>query len=730
MLNLQKIKLLSKDLVNYLIATAILFLVVGIYFRFEALEAVRITEWITRDFDRAFHLFDGDYIPLAGPERNAGGRLLGPFLYFFLTIPLFVNYSYESIYVFNLILNIGSVVFFFWFIHKYFGIVTSSIASILLSVNLVHIDSAGFPINPTFMLPLLFVYLRLFFKIAIDNKTSYVPWIFVVISLGIQMHFSMATYYLAPLVVCLLFKIKIKLRQIGATALLVGFCFVPYLIYKQQYYEVNLEITKTFFHQDYSFLSLLKIFSLQNVLFRINQGTSLYGYYSIPSYVVQIEYFFSVISFYGLTIFIGMKLIGNGIQSCKKEIIIFLVFYIPALIYEITNPQTGWHFWHYFIFIPPMIMIKGRFCGLILENLNSKVFKNATCILLIGIMGIVNWKVFQNINILNSTSSLIIKNANFYISKNLKSNLNALLHGLNLNAKEFFERVYIQGLPIGSLKYLELSKDSSFNSKEASKEINSCFYVVFGYKVEKEKFYLNNDFLIYGKMNGLEILKDRFLDVKAPQIIKGDKYNSKSVFMVYPYRPKLNQPCYTNTRSAFAVGKQIDNYLKSSFAINKEKDHELIAKQLTEQIVFDEFSLLNKLKKKIIFFDPKINTPIQIDFVIENLDGKYRVRTELIYYSWGKEARDYFKVKQLDLKIIGKNQTIIPVEISIINSDSWIANKTLDTVTENFSWYREFDLPEGVDLKKDNFQIKLLWDVRFPSRKDKCCLKFETDIQP
>ena len=80
---------------------------IGIYFRFEAFEVVRINEWVIRDFDRAFHLFDGDYIPLAGSERNAGGRLLGPFLYFFLTIPLFFSYSYESIYAFNLVLNVA-----------------------------------------------------------------------------------------------------------------------------------------------------------------------------------------------------------------------------------------------------------------------------------------------------------------------------------------------------------------------------------------------------------------------------------------------------------------------------------------------------------------------------------------------------------------------------------------------------------------------------------------------
>ena len=93
MSQLNKISLILKTVNGRLIFAAIIFFIIGVYFRIEALEVIRLTEWITRDFDRTFHLFDKDYIPLAGPERNAGGRLLGPFLYFFLTIqffPLFI----------------------------------------------------------------------------------------------------------------------------------------------------------------------------------------------------------------------------------------------------------------------------------------------------------------------------------------------------------------------------------------------------------------------------------------------------------------------------------------------------------------------------------------------------------------------------------------------------------------------------------------------------------------
>ncbi len=726
--NSQKIKFYLKDTDNYLLFSALFFLLIGIYFRFEALEVVRITEWVARDFDRAFHLFDGNYIPLAGSERNAGGRLWGPFLYFFTAIPLLFNYSYESIYVFNLILNVGSILFTCWLVHKYFGVVTASIVSILLSVNVVHLDSVGLPINPTFMLPALFVYLWLLFKVAIENKTSYVPWVFVTISLGIQMHFSMATYYLVPLVVCLLFKIKIPLRQIFVTFVLTSICFIPYLIYKQQYYEVNLEITKTFFNQDYSFLSLLKIISLQNVFHRINQGTSLYGYYSVPDYIVQIEFYFSTISFYGLILFVAFRASRNSIQFCKKEIIIILAFYIPALIYEITNPPTGWHFWHYFIFVPLTILIKGRFCGLIIESISLEIYKNSVIALFVFFIGCISFKNLKNVYLQNFTSDVIIKNENFYISKNLKNNLGALMNALSLSPKEFYEKVYFHGIPVGSLKYLEFSKGDSFNSKKNSDVDVPCFFIVVGEKVENGKFYLNNEFLNSRNSHSFKILDDTSLDIKSPQILKGDEYGLANVFMVYRYKSKLDQPCYTNTKNAFAVGTKIDHYLKDSFGVNKNVGDEVIIKKLTEQVVFDDTSRLNKFKKEIIVFNPKVNTPIQVSISIESLNDKYRVRTELLYYSWGKEKRDHFMVKQLDLKITNINQTSAPIINSIINPDSWIANKPIDSVTENFSWYREFDFPKNFELKKDKFQIQLFWDIRFPGKKDNCCLTFETNI--
>jgi hypothetical protein len=71
-----------------------------------------------RDFDRAIHLFIGDYFPLVGPEANNGGMIAGTFFYILLSCPLFLHYSYESII--NFIINIICVPLIFLSVKKIF----------------------------------------------------------------------------------------------------------------------------------------------------------------------------------------------------------------------------------------------------------------------------------------------------------------------------------------------------------------------------------------------------------------------------------------------------------------------------------------------------------------------------------------------------------------------------------------------------------------------------------
>ena len=142
----------------------------GISLRVETLDILRFNEWLIRDFDRAFHLTKGNYFPLAGPEASGGGRLPGPFLYYLLAIPLLIKSSYDSIFIFHFILNVGSLLTFFLFAWKHFQFKTAVLALILFSLDLSHIGTISFPINPVFIFAFIILFMHFFLKFMDQRK--------------------------------------------------------------------------------------------------------------------------------------------------------------------------------------------------------------------------------------------------------------------------------------------------------------------------------------------------------------------------------------------------------------------------------------------------------------------------------------------------------------------------------------------------------------------------------
>ena len=100
----------------------VLIFFIGIKLRFEALDIVRLNQWLTRDIDRALNLFNGNYFPLAGPETTNGLRLPGPFLYILMAIAFIYDPSYDSLFNFYFLLNSASFVVSFWVVKKYFDV--------------------------------------------------------------------------------------------------------------------------------------------------------------------------------------------------------------------------------------------------------------------------------------------------------------------------------------------------------------------------------------------------------------------------------------------------------------------------------------------------------------------------------------------------------------------------------------------------------------------------------
>ena len=161
----------------YLYLLSVCFIAMGIYLRWKFLGNVDLNEWAMRDFDRAVHLFDNDYFPLAGSEANNGGRLPGPFLYILLNIPLFFDYSYESIINFNFILNIFCLLIIFFSTKKHFGLMAGIIASALLSINITHLGAVQTPMNPTFIFFFIVLFFHFLLEFAYSRNPKNIPWL-------------------------------------------------------------------------------------------------------------------------------------------------------------------------------------------------------------------------------------------------------------------------------------------------------------------------------------------------------------------------------------------------------------------------------------------------------------------------------------------------------------------------------------------------------------------------
>jgi hypothetical protein len=54
------------------------------------------------------------------------------------------------------------------------------------------------------------------------------------LSLGIQIHYSISSFYLILLIVIFIYKIKIPIKTIVVSLIIAGICLLPYGIYKQQ----------------------------------------------------------------------------------------------------------------------------------------------------------------------------------------------------------------------------------------------------------------------------------------------------------------------------------------------------------------------------------------------------------------------------------------------------------------------------------------------------------------
>ncbi len=620
-------------------ALLILSFIFGTYFRFELTDYILIKDWNSRDFDRAFKLIEGHYIPLAGPEVNVGGRLPGPFLYFLLTIPLFIHKAYESIFYFNFLLNIGSVVGFYFVLRKFFDYFSCAIATILALFCLPHMGAVGFPINPSFLFPFIVLFIWAYLEFVLNKKDHYVPLMVLAISLGIQLHYSILIFAFIPLILKLLWRIKIGPKPLWWGGLIGILSFTPYIIYKVKFFQALGEGIPTF--SKHTLSTLLQIPFLSHTLTGITLKNGLWRYQLFPK---EIAWFFLILTVAGLSVLlftIFKKTRKDGIHICKKEISLFLLFYFTGLVFEVSQAFRGHfpHNWYSYVLLFPQMMVISYFFLWIEESLKERtgriIFYTCLFVSFLFLLSNAHQEVLKYKT--ESIKNLFSKNFKLRRYKEYSGYANLLktfMEKLNLSPEEYFQRVYFEGLGMNggpqSLKLLQLIYKNS-NVSKVNITSKNCFYIRnldFLGATENIRFkFFQGDKSISQKRNLLVVVPDGSITRR---------------FVVTEYTPNINQSCYNNTFNKYVVENDIRDLLLDSHDIKPESKLEIKIISLEEE--FDSISQLKHLKGNYLIYLKDLMFPFRLKLEMNRTAGGYLIKSSLLFYRFHVQTHHISKL--------------------------------------------------------------------------------------
>ena len=116
-----------------------------------------------------------------------------------------------------------------------------------------------------------------------------------------------------------------------------------------------------------SIIEPIKILAVQNTVNRLGDfdlhsvaNGNMSNFLGVSRFFTLIQLILLNISLLGVFLFVIYKIKKGGIQKTKKELIIFILFYCPAFIYDIIRPLL-YHFWYNYIFILPMALLISKF---------------------------------------------------------------------------------------------------------------------------------------------------------------------------------------------------------------------------------------------------------------------------------------------------------------------------------------------------------------------------------
>jgi len=724
----------------------ILSMSLGVFLRWKVLDSALINVWIARDFDRTFSLLLGDYIPLAGPDLSNGGRLPGPFLYFFLLPPLWIQPTYEALFNYNFFLNISSLILVFFISARYFNFYFAFITTAIFSINLSHISSIHFPTNASFLCIFLILFVGFLFEFLIKRNAKILPVLVLILSLGVQLHYQISIYLVILIILALFFKIKIPIRTVLASLIIAFICFLPYSFHKSQTFipeKSGIEVfdsIESYKIDPFAFVEkTIKIITVQNTISRI---FLFYPFDFLARVSEDIRAFNRVgfsIAFFSLLIYVQIRSRKQKTEDFSKEIIVLVLFYIPALIYDLIDPHSK-HFWYNYIFDLPKTFIVAMFFFTLYRFFSQRSLRVglvAGFVFLYGFYALFNYRVtfkylnhfdkkLETANNVNSNSSGSYKNS--------KILLNKIMTQLNLTPEEYYERVYFLDFYPSSRRRIDfaLSKKSGEHLTKETKPY-PCYFILDPFALKpatlssENSSYLDSFLLSKSRRYNL-FLKDPSIKSQNVSKISFFEFGFPKYFLVYEYLPKFKQSCYSNGHNPFMVARSIRDLLRETKEIkNISKKTGVGFKKISAREEYDSKSELVLLKEEYIVYDNVTQTPFRLILSIKRMDKGYSIRTQIdsfYFYSRRNFNFSFFDVlltpakantdenqeegnrsnKILRISVLTKDTLITADGINITGHDgsSWNYNQV---------WRREIQAEPEFKLIKNGFAISVNWSM-------------------
>jgi hypothetical protein len=228
--------------------------------------------------------------------------------------------------------------------------------------------------------------------------------------------------------------------------------FAPFYFYEAQAYKPTISYTSVTKPDPFSsFIEPIKIIGVQNTIWRLSEvGISMgnmSNFLGIPKVYPLLTSILINCSLFGSVLFLFFNIRQKKTEVFKKSLLVVLMFYLPALIYDLIRPWET-HFWYNYIFILPTALLLSNFFGILNSLAKRKRFQISLKVgvsILVACLTLFNAKYSYSVkrDILNHVS--IGDYNSFHPLSLFLSNLSKYF---GLSAEEYIDQVYFEGITV------------------------------------------------------------------------------------------------------------------------------------------------------------------------------------------------------------------------------------------------------------------------------------------